>query len=100
MSHKRFLLTATSICFSITMLTACPDPCNQLGEGLCTCRAQGDRNEYEKCIKEVKIWLDKTTGDKDRREKACIDAFNTCTCEKFEARQYDECGMTRLGDGD
>ncbi|HBU49160.1 MAG: hypothetical protein VX405_12635 [Myxococcota bacterium] len=86
MAH-RILLTFLLV---FVALTACGDPCEDLGTRVCNCR--DSRSEINLCASQMQARMDLATAD-ETSQGICMERLETCDCDALARGDWAACGL-------
>ena len=83
----RILLTFLLV---FVALTACGDPCEDLGTRVCNCR--DSRSEINLCASQMQARMDLATAD-ETSQGICMERLETCDCDALARGDWAACGL-------
>ncbi len=91
LSFMKLLLFFFQILALTMALSACSEPCDELGDKICSCEKTSSLEEAcKQKLKNSKSRIKPT----DQEQDICGNLIDTCTCEALALEQYDKCGFT------
>jgi hypothetical protein len=86
------------VLFTVSLASACGDPCRQLADRICNCEltaAQRQTCRRDRIESQTNDPLRLGPASTPAEQDVCIAALQTCTCEALDENRVELCGYTR-----